>query len=50
MIIYFKNGDIKQKLTDETIFYYFKEKQVEQITLVNGINVNNLFYIFYLDL
>ena len=50
MIIYFKNGDIKQKLTDGTIFYYFKEKQVEQITLVNGINVNYLFYYFYLDI
>jgi hypothetical protein len=38
-MVYFKNGDIKQTLPDKTVFYYFKEKEVDQITLSNGVNV-----------
>ena len=38
-IVYFKNGDIKQTLTDKTILYFFSEKDVDQITLPNSVNV-----------
>jgi hypothetical protein len=38
-IIYFKNRDIKQKLSDGTTLYFFSEKQVDQITLLNKVNV-----------
>jgi centromere protein J len=49
-IIYFKNGDIKQKLEDGTTLYYFNDKKVDQITLVNGLNVNFfLFQIYRFD-
>jgi len=48
-IVYFKNGDIKQvffvisqTLPDKTVLYYFKEKEVDQITLPNGMNVHLL--------
>jgi hypothetical protein len=41
-IIHFKNKDIKQKLEDGTTLYYFSEKEVDQITLLNRVNVHLL--------
>ena len=45
MIIHFKNGDIKQKLSDGTILYYFNEKKVDQITFSNQTNVRNISFL-----
>jgi len=40
---------LKQTLPDKTILYYFKEKEVDQITLTNGINVKIIKF-RYIDL
>lgn len=46
VITFFNNGDIKQKLADDTILYFYQKKFVDQITLPNKINVNIPIYRF----